>query len=33
MAPDLFAWIVIGTLGGTLLVLAIREDFLRRAGK
>ena len=33
MAPDLFGWIVIGTLGGTLLVLAIREDLLRRAGK
>ena len=33
MAPDMFGWIFIGTIGVTLLMLAIREDLLRRAGK
>ena len=33
MAPDLFGWLIIGTLAGTLLILTIREDLLRRAGK
>ena len=33
MAPDIFGWLIIGTVGGTLLVLAIREDILRHSGK
>ena len=33
MAPEIFGWLMIGTLAGTLLFLTIREDFLRRAGK
>ena len=33
MAPDIFGWLIIGTLGATLLILTIREDFLRHAGK
>jgi hypothetical protein len=33
MAPDHFGWLIIGTLTATLLILTIREDILRRAGK
>jgi hypothetical protein len=33
MAPEIFGWIVLGTLAGTLLTLTIREEFLRHAGK
>lgn len=33
MAPEFFGWIILGSLAGTFLVLAIREDLLRRAGK
>ena len=33
MSPDLFGWLVIGTLSFTLLLLAIREELLRRSGR
>jgi hypothetical protein len=33
MTPENFGWMIIGTVAFTLLVLTIREDLLRRAGK
>lgn len=33
MAPDVFAWFILGTIGCVLLALTIREDLLRRSGK
>jgi hypothetical protein len=31
--PDFIHWLIIGTIGTTLLVLTIREEILRRSGK
>jgi hypothetical protein len=33
MRPDVIHWMIIGTIGATLLVLTIREEILRRTGR
>lgn len=33
MTPDVVGWFIIGGVAATLLLLAIREDVLRRSGR